>query len=105
MLRQLGRTCLAALCVCAFSSAPARAAGDRERIQQIVNDLKTRLGIAQTVNVMLVETNYAQNGRVDPTVYDHFSLLRTLQAGFGLPCLNHSCDPTSKVMNVMFGGH
>jgi phosphatidylinositol-3-phosphatase len=55
--------------------------------------------------VMLVETNYAQNGRVDPTVYDHFSLLRTLQAAFGLPCLNHSCDPTSKVMNVMFGGH
>jgi phosphatidylinositol-3-phosphatase len=59
---------------------------------------------ANTV-VMLVETNYAQNGRVDPTVYDHFSLLRTLQAGFGLPCLNHSCDLTSKVMNVMFGGH
>ena len=57
MLRQLGRTCVAALCVCAFSSAPARAAGDRERIQQIVNDLKTRLDIAQTINVTLVETN------------------------------------------------
>jgi phosphatidylinositol-3-phosphatase len=55
--------------------------------------------------VMLVETNYAQNGKVDATVYDHFSLLRTLQAAFGLPCLNHSCDPTSKIMNVMFGGH
>jgi phosphatidylinositol-3-phosphatase len=59
---------------------------------------------ANTV-VMLAETNFAANGRVDPTVYDHFSLLRTLQAGFGLPCLNHSCDATSKVMNVMFGGH
>ncbi len=53
---------------------------------------------------MLVETNYAQNGRVDATVYDHYSLLRTLEAGFGLPCLNHACDPTSVVMNPMFGG-
>jgi hypothetical protein len=55
--------------------------------------------------VMLVETNYAANGRVDANFYDHFSLLRTLEAGFDLPCLNHACDPTSKVMNVMFGGH
>jgi hypothetical protein len=53
--------------------------------------------------VMLVETNYAANGRKSSQAYDHFSLLRTLQAGFGLPCLNHSCDPTSKVMNEMFG--
>jgi hypothetical protein len=54
--------------------------------------------------VMLVETNYARNGRVSHKPYDHFSLLRTLEAGFGLPCLNHACDPTSKVMNDMFGG-
>jgi hypothetical protein len=54
--------------------------------------------------VMLVETNYAANGRADATFYDHFSLLRTLEAGFGLPCLNHACDHTSKVMNKMFGG-
>jgi phosphatidylinositol-3-phosphatase len=31
--------------------------------------------------VMLVETNYAPNGRVVSTNYDHFSLLRTLEAG------------------------
>jgi hypothetical protein len=55
--------------------------------------------------VMLVETNYAKNGKVDANTYDHYSLLRTLQAGFGLTCLNHSCDNTSQVMNVMFGGH
>jgi phosphatidylinositol-3-phosphatase len=53
--------------------------------------------------VMLVETNYAANGRKSSRLYDHFSLLRTLQAGFGLPCLNHSCDSTSRVMNEMFG--
>jgi hypothetical protein len=56
--------------------------------------------------VMLVETNYAPNGRVDSNNYDHFSLLRTLEAGFGLPCLNHACNMmTSQTMNVMFGGH
>jgi hypothetical protein len=55
--------------------------------------------------VMLVETNYAKNGRVSNQPYDHFSLLRTLEAGFHLPCLNHACDATSKVMNDMFGGN
>lgn len=54
--------------------------------------------------VFLVETNYAKNGRVDTGFYDHYSLLRTLEAGFGLPCLNHACNSTSKVMNVAFGG-
>jgi phosphatidylinositol-3-phosphatase len=54
--------------------------------------------------VMLVETNYAANGQVSNVAYDHFSLLRTLEAGFGLPCLNHACDATSLVMDDMFGG-
>jgi len=54
--------------------------------------------------VMLVETNYAPNGSQSTQPYDHFSLLRTLEAGFGLPCLNHACDSTSKVMNDLFGG-
>jgi phosphatidylinositol-3-phosphatase len=55
--------------------------------------------------VFLVETNYAANGVVSNTPYDHFSLLRTLEAGFGLPCLNHACDSTSLVMDDVFGGH
>jgi phosphatidylinositol-3-phosphatase len=54
--------------------------------------------------VMTVETSYAANGNVSNVAYDHFSLLRTLEAGFGLPCLNHACDATSQVMNDMFGG-
>jgi hypothetical protein len=53
--------------------------------------------------VMTVETNYAHNGIKSGTAVDHFSLLRTLEAGFGLPCLNHACDGTSLVMNDMFG--
>ncbi len=54
--------------------------------------------------VFLVETNYAPNNTVSSVPYDHFSLLRTLEAGFGLPCLNHACDETSLVMNDVFGG-
>lgn len=54
--------------------------------------------------VLLVETNYARNGQVSNLPYDHFSLLRTLEAGFGLPCLNHACDATSQVMVDLFGG-
>jgi phosphatidylinositol-3-phosphatase len=54
--------------------------------------------------VMTVETNYARNGRVSDKPYDHFSMLKTLEAGFGLPCLNHACDATSHVMNFVFGG-
>ncbi len=54
--------------------------------------------------VFLVETNYAANGAKSSTPYDHFSLLRTLEAGFGLHCLNHACDQTSLVMNDVFGG-
>jgi hypothetical protein len=52
--------------------------------------------------VMLVETNYPQNGIKSATAVDHYSPLRTLEAGFCLPCLNHACDQSS-VMNDMFG--
>ncbi len=55
--------------------------------------------------ILLVETNYAANGRQDGNADDHDPLLRTIEAGFDLPCLNHACDQTSKVMNFRFGGH
>jgi hypothetical protein len=54
--------------------------------------------------ILLVETNYASNGRKYNTAVDHFSLLRTMEAGFGLSCLNHACDGTSLILNTMFGG-
>jgi hypothetical protein len=53
--------------------------------------------------IMTVETNYAPNGRKSSVAYDHYSLLRSMEAGFGLPCLNHACDATSKVMGDLFG--
>lgn len=51
---------------------------------------------------LFVETNYGVNGRASSVAYDHYSLTKTLEAGFGLPCLNHACDKTSKVMSDLF---
>jgi phosphatidylinositol-3-phosphatase len=54
--------------------------------------------------LVTVETNYRKSPNVaSNTYYDHFSLLRTLEAGFGLPCLNHACDLGVRVMSDLFG--
>lgn len=41
--------------------------------------------------VAIVDTNYGIHGLSSGQFYDHFSLLRSLESGFGLPCLNNSC--------------
>lgn len=60
---------------------------------------------AQNLNQVLltVETNHGKQGASSNTYYNHFSLLRTLEAGFGLPCLNHACDSDARVMSDLFG--
>jgi len=35
--------------------------------------------------------------------YNHQKLLRTLEAGFGLGCLNHACDSNVQIMSDVFG--
>ena len=52
----------------------------------------------------IVETNYAAGGVMSGKRYTHFSLLKSLEAGFGLPCLNHACDDNVVVMSELFGG-
>ena len=42
--------------------------------------------------VLTVETNYADSGVLSRAYYNSFSLLKSMEAGFGLPCLNHACD-------------
>lgn len=55
--------------------------------------------------VLTVETNYCNNHSVQSTkYYNSFFLLRSLEAGFGLPCLNHACDPGVSPMTDLFGG-
>ncbi len=54
--------------------------------------------------VLTVQTNYQQRTAQSGNFYDSFSLLKSIEAGFGLPCLNHACDAGVKVMSDLFGG-
>jgi len=51
----------------------------------------------------MVETNYGPYGRTSNRFYTHFSLLKTLEGTFDLPCLNHACDDNVDVMSDLFG--
>jgi hypothetical protein len=52
--------------------------------------------------LLIVDTNYGVNGMQSAVRYDHFALLKTIEAGLGLPCLNHACDDNEKVMSDLF---
>jgi hypothetical protein len=68
------------------------------------NDYSTAPNTNQVV--LIVDTNYGVHGVQSGQRYTHFSLLRTLEAGFGLPCLNHACDAGVNVMSDLFAdGH
>jgi hypothetical protein len=51
----------------------------------------------------IVDTNYGGKGVQSDRRYTHFSLLRSIEAGLGLPCLNHACDANVPVMSDLFG--
>jgi hypothetical protein len=60
-------------------------------------------GTPNTNQVLLtVETNYGGGGTQSNAYYTHFSLLKTLEGGFGLPCLNHACDADVAAMTDLF---
>ena len=50
----------------------------------------------------IVDANFGPHGRKSAKFYTHFSLLRTLEGGFSLPCLNHACDSSTAVMSDLF---
>ena len=53
--------------------------------------------------LVTVDTNYGPHGVQSKNFYTHFSLLRTLEGGLRLPCLNHACDSTTATMTDLFG--
>jgi hypothetical protein len=61
----------------------------------------------QNAVVLAVETSGTDDrdraGVKSQTFYTSFSLLKTMEAGFRLPCLNHACDSGVKVMSDLFG--
>jgi hypothetical protein len=62
----------------------------------------------QNLVVLTVETN-AKFGRQEShgvhskTFYTSYSLLKSMEAAFRLPCLNHACDKGVNVMSDLFG--
>jgi hypothetical protein len=62
--------------------------------------------LAPTTNqvVAVVDTNYGEHGVRSGKRYTHFSLTKSIEAGFGLPCLNHACDANVSVMSDLFSG-
>jgi hypothetical protein len=52
----------------------------------------TQPGGGQVASVVV--TSHGPRGLRDATPYNHYSLLRTMQANFGLGCLAHTCDTT-----------
>jgi hypothetical protein len=65
------------------------------------NDYSVKPNVNQVVAI--VDTNYGTHGVHSAVRYNHFSLLKTLEAGFQLPCLNHACDQNLQVMSDLFG--
>ena len=53
--------------------------------------------------VLTVELSKGSHGLRSGNFYTSFSLLKSLEAGFGLPCLNHACDGKVAVMSDLFG--
>jgi hypothetical protein len=64
------------------------------------NDYSLSPNINQVV--VIVDTSYGVHGVSSAKRYTHFSLLRSIEAGFGLPCLNHACDSDTAVMSDLF---
>ncbi len=53
--------------------------------------------------VLIVDTNYGVHGVQSGKHYNHFSLLKSIESGLRLPCLNHACDANVDVMSDLFG--
>ncbi len=62
--------------------------------------------LAPNTNQVLavVDTNYGTHGVQSARFYTHFSLLKSIESGLGLPCLNHACDANVNVMSDLFRG-
>ena len=52
--------------------------------------------------VAIVDTNYGDHAVQSARFYDHYSLTKTLDGAFRLPCLNHACDAGVEVMSDLF---
>jgi hypothetical protein len=52
--------------------------------------------------VLTVETSYGEHHVKSDKFYTHFSLLKSIESGLRLSCLNHACDTNVAVMRDLF---
>lgn len=50
----------------------------------------------------IVITNHGEQHITDSTPANHYSLLRTMEQAFGLPCLAHACDAAVQPLSELF---
>ena len=67
------------------------------------NDYSTAPNTNQVA--VIVDTNYGVQNMQSNNYYNHFSLLKSIESGLGLPCLNHACDNGVNVMSDLFGAN
>jgi hypothetical protein len=86
--------------VTAIHASPAWSDGSRSAIVVVwdENDYSSLPNQVATV----VETNYGVRGMKSNLPYNHFSLLKSLEAGFGLDYLNHAGDANVLPMSDLF---
>ena len=48
--------------------------------------------------VLIAITNYGVRGVQDSRFQSHYSMLKTIEAAFGLPYLGHAADPTTNTL-------
>jgi hypothetical protein len=90
--------------VAAIKASPAWNDGSRSAIVVVWDENDYSTAFDNRV-VTIVDTNYGVHGVRSAKLYSHFSLLKTLEAGFGLPYLNHAADPTTPLMTDLFAAH
>jgi phosphatidylinositol-3-phosphatase len=89
--------------VTAIKSSPAWAKG-KNAIVVLWDENDYSVAPNNNQVALIVDTNYGVNGKKSATQYNHFSLLKSLESAFELPCLNHACDANVQVMSDLFGG-
>jgi hypothetical protein len=52
--------------------------------------------------VLVVDKNYGNSHFQSSNFYTHYSLTKSLDGAFGLPCLNHACDANVNAMTDLF---
>jgi hypothetical protein len=87
--------------ITAIKSSPAWPRGQNAIV--VVWDENDYSNVPNTNQVVLtVDTNYGVHRHQSGVRYTHFSLLKSLESGFGLRCLNHACDKDVEVMADLF---